>query len=418
MNVILGAGIAGLGAYYADKSCNIFEQGEFAGGLCSSFNIDGFTFDRAVHLSFTKDETVRKIFDKTLQNYHKPVPYSWLKSTWLRHPAQNNLCVLPVEEKIKAVKGFVERDQYKDGDNFKDWNLSRYGQYMWDNLFYPYNKKYWCVPLDELGISWIGNRIYQPTLEEVLYGSYTQETPNTYYAKEMRYPLKGGYYSYIADIVKEAEGNDSIHYNKKAVRISLANKNIEFSDGTSEVFDNIYSSIPLPELISIIDDAPKEIKNAADDFVHTGIAIVSVGLNKAVNNDKLWFYIYDEDIKAARAYFPSNKSSYNAPEGCSSIQFEIYFNGMNEKPDRNEVLDNCKYALQKLGIANEQDIMFMDYRILEYANVVTLKNTEKTLPKIHEWAAKNGINLIGRFGRWEYLWSDQAFMSGYNSASK
>lgn len=418
MNVILGAGVAGLGAYYADKNCHIFEKNDFAGGLCSSFDIDGFTFDRAVHLSFSKDKTVRQIFDKIPQNYHKPVPYSWLKSTWLRHPAQNNLCLLPVEDKIKAVEGFVERTQFKDGDNFKDWNLSRYGQYMWDNLFYPYNNKYWCVPLDELGISWIGNRIYQPTLEEVLYGSYTQETPNTYYAKEMRYPVKGGYYSYIADIVKEAEDSNKIHYNKKAVRIDADDRIIEFNDGTREEFDNIYSSIPLPELVSIISGVPDDIRYAASELVHTGVAIVSVGLNKVVDDDKLWFYIYDEDIKAARAYYPSNKSSGNAPEGCSSIQFEIYFNGKMKLPDRREVMDNCKYALQKLGIANKQDIIFMDYRILEYANVVTLKKTEQTLPKIQEWMKRNGIELIGRFGRWEYLWSDQAFMSGYNAASK
>ena len=43
-----------------------------------------------------------------------------------------------------------------------------------------------------MGTAWIGDRIYQPTLDEVLLGTYMGETPNTYYAKKMYYPIGGG----------------------------------------------------------------------------------------------------------------------------------------------------------------------------------------------------------------------------------
>lgn len=416
MNIILGAGIAGLGAYIGDKSCHIYEQNDVAGGLCGGFKKEGFTFDNAVHLSFSKELFVRELFDKTEQYYHKPMPYSWLKSRWLRHPAQNNLYPLPVEEKISAVKGFIERTNYPDGDNFKDWNISRYGKYMWDNLFYPYNTKYWCVPLEELGISWIGNRIYQPSLEEVLYGSYTDKTPNTYYASEMRYPVNGGYYSYIEDIVKHAQDNQKLHYNMKAIRINPKEKTVLFSNGALAAYDKLYSSIPLPELIAVMENVPEEIKSISEGFAHTGVVIVSVGLNKIVEDNKLWFYIYDTDILASRAYFPSNKSKNNAPEGCSSIQFEIYFNGKSNPICECDAVDNCVYALEKLGIAQKEDILFSDYRILPYGNVVMLKETEKHLPSVREYVENSGIELIGRFGRWEYMWSDQSLMSGYKAA--
>lgn len=36
MNIILGAGIAGLGAYCTDNSSYIFEQAPKAGGLCAT----------------------------------------------------------------------------------------------------------------------------------------------------------------------------------------------------------------------------------------------------------------------------------------------------------------------------------------------------------------------------------------------
>lgn len=44
--IILGAGIAGIGAYYADINAEIYEASDRAGGLCSGFQINGFYFDR------------------------------------------------------------------------------------------------------------------------------------------------------------------------------------------------------------------------------------------------------------------------------------------------------------------------------------------------------------------------------------
>ena len=68
--VILGAGISGLGAWYADNTAEIYEASDRAGGLCRGFEINGFYFDQAVHFSFAKDKIVRDVFDKIEQYYH------------------------------------------------------------------------------------------------------------------------------------------------------------------------------------------------------------------------------------------------------------------------------------------------------------------------------------------------------------
>ncbi|MDE7362058.1 MAG: hypothetical protein K2N38_09015 [Oscillospiraceae bacterium] len=119
--IILGAGIAGLGAYYADNSADIYEASSQAGGICRGFWINDFYFDQAVHLSFAKDKTVRELFDKTDQFYHHPFPCSWYNETWLRHPAQNNLFAFPIQFKINTVKGFIERKGRENAYNFKEW---------------------------------------------------------------------------------------------------------------------------------------------------------------------------------------------------------------------------------------------------------------------------------------------------------
>ncbi len=206
-----------------------------------------------------------------------------------------------------------------------------------------------------------------------------------------------------------------LYFHKRAVRIKTAERTVYFSDGTKIIYDELYSSIPLPEMVGMMEEVPKKIKDKARRLEHTGVALVSIGL-RACKQEKLWFYIYDTDIMAARAYMPSVKSSGNVPVGCASIQFEIYFNATNsEAPEEKIAVENCLYALEKLGIAGVADVLFTDFRVMPYGNVICLRQTEKDLPEIISWLLGAKVTPIGRFGKWEYLWSDQAFMSGYRA---
>ena len=424
MNVILGAGMAGLGAFYCDDSINIFEKDRQAGGLCGRFGIrvEGsdqvFYFDKAIHLSFTNDPIVKKAFSTIAQNIHHPIPHSWFHGTWLQHPAQNNLYPLPAEFKVQAIKDFIDRDKESEPKNFKEWLLLQYGEFLYEELFKPYNEKYWCTNLEQMSTNWVGNRFYRPSIDEVLYGSYTDKTPNTYYAKEMRYPHKGGYCGYIESIITKAENSNKIHYGYEVEKIIPSEKTVAFSNGESIQYDKLLSSVPIPELIRFIPNVPERIRKCTEGLEHSSIAVVSFGFNRVIDFDSIWFYIYDMDILAARAYLPSLKSLDNAPAGCSSIQFEIYYNSKSAIPDKEECFRNCIYALDKFGIAKEEDIIMSDFRILEYGNVIFKKDTAQNVRKVLDWLENCGINSIGRFGRWEYLWSDQAFLSGYETALK
>lgn len=410
--VVLGAGIAGLGAWYADNSAEIYEASDHAGGLCRGFEVNGFYFDQAVHLSFAKDQIVRDVFDKTEQYYHHPIPYSWYKETWVQHPAQNNLYHFSPQFKVDAVKGFIARDGRENVDNFKDWLIGGYGDFLYEHLFKLYNQKYWQTDLGKMGVDWIGNRIYQPDIEEVLYGSYTDKTPNVYYASEMRYPKQGGYYAFIKEIADSAEKQGKLHLRKKAKKIDQKAQKVFFADGTEITYDRLISSVPMPEMVEMLENTPSEIRSMAQALEHTGVALVSVGMKKT-EFQKFWFYIYDTDILAARAHMPSVKAPANAPEGCSSIQFEIYFSSKDKAPDEQTAVGNTFYALDKLGICDREDVLFTDYRIMPYGNVTLLKSTEESVPEITKWMKGQGILPIGRFGEWKYLWSDQSFLSGY-----
>jgi protoporphyrinogen oxidase len=147
--------------------------------------------------------------------------------------------------------------------------------------------------------------------------------------------------------------------------------------------------------------------------VSTSIDLISVGFNKPIIED-LWFYIYDDDIYASRAYSPSVKSPDNAPEGCSSLQFEIYSRGKTSQYKEKDLLKNVTFALEKMKIASKDDIMFMHHKRLPYGNVVFDINMEQHRDVVREFYRNRNIHSIGRFGEWDYLWSNQSLLSGYN----
>ena len=85
-----------------------------------------------------------------------------------------------------------------------------------------YTEKYWTVKAKSLETKWVGNRMYKPSIEEIENGCKSDITPNTYYAKEMRYPKKGGYKSFLKPMIK----NLDIRTNSNINRIDLKNKKI------------------------------------------------------------------------------------------------------------------------------------------------------------------------------------------------
>jgi protoporphyrinogen oxidase len=81
-----------------------------------------------------------------------------------------------------------------------------------------------------------------------------------------------------------------------------------------------------------------------------------------------------------------------------------------------DLVKNCVDGLEKLKIASQDDIQLTDHRVLEYGNVTFYREMETDRDYIVNWLMENGITLAGRFGEWDYLWSNQAMMSGFRAA--
>lgn len=419
--IILGSGIAGISAgHHLQKNGEnvvIFEKENDWGGLCGNFTIDGFRFDKFVHFSFAQDSYVVNKFKDSVELYeHIPYPSNYYNGIWLRHPAQNNLAPLSTDEKVKIIDDFVNRPEIniENLKNYEEWLRVQYGNYFAENFPFKYTRKYWGVEPDKLETKWVGQRMYTPDLKQVLAGAFETQDECFYYAKVMKYPKTGGFRS----ILNSSRNGLDIRFNKEVTKINVKNKTIFFQDGTRADYARLISTLPLPEIIKMLDNVPETIKTAANNLMHTCGYMVSLGFNRPDIAKHLWFYIYDEDILSSRVYSPSLKSPDNVPDGCSSLQAEIFFSNKSKIPTENEVLNNTIEKLISMGVFEQNDLVVKDIRFEKYANIIFDKNIYTNRQIVLDYLKEIGIESIGRFGRWEYMWTHQAYEDGIKTAEK
>lgn len=416
-NLILGAGLAGLGASHAlrlkGEESLVLEKRDTYGGLAGNLAIDGFRFDRFVHFSFAQEKEVNDIFLSNEYITHIPNPSNIYNGIWVKHPAQNNLYPLLQWEKDRIIEDFKKRPSAEDIKdtkelNYEDWLRCQFGDYFAEHFQMVYTRKYWMKEARELRTEWVGKRIYQPSIDEVIAGCNQEETGVSYYAKEMRYPANGGFSNFFKSLADEA----NIRYNTEITHIDADAKYVVDSEGNKYAYSRLISSLPLPEVISLLPNVPTEVREATDKLECTSGYHISIALKTKNIPPYLWWYIYDEDILAARVYSPSLKSEDNVPEGCSSLQMEVYCKEGQYTDE--ELLAGTVGKMVEMGIIKQEDILFTHIGFEKYANVIFTKPIYEARDTVRRYLSEKGLETIGRFGEWDYLWSNQALLSGLN----
>ena len=412
--VVIGAGVAGLAAAYHAKQAghevNVFEAGHRWGGLLDHFMVKGFRFDSGVHFAFSSNEQFRALIEQTAYLTHKPEPYNYEQGLWLKHPVQNNLYPLPVAEKVKAIQSFVERLAQTDThDHYRQWLDQQFGEVIAGRYPARYTEKYWTVKAESLSTEWVGNRLYRPSLEEVLFGALSDQTPQTYYLQEMLYPLQGGFRAFLDPLISGLD----LQLNSKIVKVDPNKRYVELANGKREYFQLLVSSAPLPKLIIMLNSVPASVREAAESLWATSVALISLGFDLPEAGQHLWFYIYDQDVYPSRVHAPYRKAPENAPPGHSSLQFEIYYSRHRTLPASPEALvEHVINAAETMNLAPRSAVKVADYRVLPYANIVFDLGMTARRDLVIDYTRQCGIFPVGRFGLWDYLWSDQSYLSG------
>jgi protoporphyrinogen oxidase len=249
----------------------------------------------------------------------------------------------------------------------------------------------------------------------MLLGALKPEALDVHYVDHFRYPKRGGFVAYL----KPFEHIADLHCKHRLVEIDLSSNVLRFEHGEVAEFSQLVSSVPLPVLVPMIKGAPRDVMQAAEALACSQVVLVNIGINRPLETRAQWTYFYDSDICFARISFPPLFSSSLVPPGRGSIQAEVYFSE-KWRPLRNspqEWIEPTIDGLLQCGLLqSRQEVVHRSVIFAPFANVIFDHDRPKALAVVHGFLNDVGIRYCGRYGDWEYIWTDQAFKSGENAA--
>ncbi|MES2760031.1 MAG: FAD-dependent oxidoreductase [Pseudomonadota bacterium] len=455
--VIVGAGPTGLSAaYHLGADALLLERNPTVGGWCRSVEDNGFTFDCAGHIMFSNDQYVLKLYDKLLgPNLHWQDREAWVysKNVLTRYPFQGALYGLPPAVIKECIVGAMQarfgtlgqqkaapkceptalEDCCADGTveiangaasqpgevkNFEQFIYKVWGAGIAKHFAIPYNKKLWTVPLTEMETSWLGGRVPLPDLEEIIEGALEPAGKPMGPNARFGYPIKGGFQALMNGFLPHIRGK--LELNADVVQLLPREHVIALADGRRFRYDDLISTMPLPELIKLIGDAaPGHVQEAARGLKHISIRNVNIGIDRANITDKHWIY-YPEDAIFHRIFVQGNASKQcNAPGGFG-FTCEISYSPWKPLPcDHDELIRRVIADCIKVGMIRPQDKILAANEIdMPYAYVVYDHARASNVATCKAWLARHDILLAGRYSEWEYYNSDHAFLAGKKAAEK
>jgi len=425
---ILGAGMAGFGAAYRlqneGATCEVYEKASFYGGHAASFvHEEGFIFDDGPHISFTKDERIQDLFAESVEGKYETLQAqvnNYWQGYWIKHPAQCNLHGLPTDLVVKVLSDFVEAKFAPNGreiGNYADWLLASFGPTFAETFPMVYGLKYHTTPAENMSTDWLGPRLYRPDLDEVFRGALTPSTPDVHYVTHFRYPTHGGFVGYLKMFIE----NTKVALDHEVTRIDPRKRQLHFAHGGVVDYDHVISSLPLPELVLLIDGTPPDVLEAANRLAATTCVNVNIGIDREDISEAHWSYFYDPDVFFTRVSFPHLYSPNNTPPGTGSIQAEVYYSKKYRPLDRSpeECIEPVIRDLRRCGVIRDEDrILFTNTSLTRYANVIFDLERASALEIVHGYLDDIEIAYCGRYGDWGYHWTDDAFKSGERAAQQ
>ena len=418
---VLGGGLSGLALASRLPDSEVLEAAERPGGLCRSLTFDGFTFDpHGSHILFSRDPRAMAMYEGLLgenvcrRRRNTKVFY---KGRYVKYPFENGLGELPPEDNLACLLGYVEAwSARKAGTlppptNFREWMYQRFGAGITDRYLLPYNEKIWKTPAAEMGVDWVDGRVPDPPLEDVIKASLGIATEGYTHQLHFLYPREGGVESLVRGLLRKVS---RVKTGFRVTSVRRRGKGWSVGDGREErTFDSIVSTLPIPDLIKALENVPPQVRAAADALQHRSLVTVMLGVARPDLNDFSWVYFpQPEDGRFNRISFPSNFSDRAAPAGASSAVAEITCNVGDDvwsSPD-GALVEHVVERGDSLGVFRRADVIASRVARTRHAYVVFDRAHRRNLDLVKAYADKIGIRLLGRFGQFDYINTDQCLL--------
>ncbi len=417
---ILGGGIAGLSlAYFIGEDCEILEKSLQCGGLCRSFQKDGLTYDLGGHVVFSSDKEILNLDLELLRgNIEKHVRKNaiWYKKKLVKYPFENDLAALDKEDLFDCLWSFLNNPQ-RTQRNFEDWMYNQFGRGITERYLLPYNQKIWKLSPRSMACDWV-ERIPKPPAEDVLKSAIGIATEGNLEQLNFFYPAAGGFQALPEAIEKSVRSKITRGFNVQRVRKRHEKWIVSGHSGDHE-YNELISTIPLPYLLSILDDAPANVASAARALKHNSLIVVMLGVREPNSSGQFGVYFPQDDLLFHRVCFYNFFGQQNEA-GASPVVAEITANEGDSTWSKSDeqIIEQVIQGLGKEGFIKRSDVLTTELRRVKQAYVVYDLTRSQNLRIVNDYLDSIGLHRCGRFAEFRYINSDAVMRSAKNLAAK
>ncbi|MCX6956293.1 MAG: FAD-dependent oxidoreductase, partial [Verrucomicrobia bacterium] len=282
--VMLGGGPAGLSAGYvlskARRPAVVIEATSKLGGISRTEQYKGYRFDLGGHRFFTKFDEVQRLWEEVLGPdllVRPRMSRIYYRGKFFDYPlkASNALQNLGPLEAARCVMSYGAArlaGGARDAVTFEQWVTSRFGKRLFEIFFKTYTEKVWGIPCSEIAAAWAAQRIKNLSLGKAAWNAlFPSREVIASLIERFHYPRLGPGMMYERMGERIASWGGEVLKDQKVVAVRRDGFRVTAvktrgPDGEQEIPGTAFiSSIPLPELVRIMDPPPPDDVMAAAD---------------------------------------------------------------------------------------------------------------------------------------------------------
>ena len=397
----------------------VLEKEGRVGGLLRTECVEDYCFDAGgSHIVFSRKRELLEFLinaagGRTQVIEHVRDTRIYYRGIYLRYPFENGIYMLSPEERLAILRSVVEAyiaratGAASKPKSFLEWIVAVFGREIAERYLVPYNEKLWKRPLDMVTTEWIGGRVPNPPIEDVMRSAVGLPTHGYKHQLVFYYPAKGGIESLargLESMVVRAGG--SIRVSCPVKKIEPCGESCVAVDSAcgSESFNLVINTAPLPELVKLL---PRRLRSdlepLASSLDYNSLYVIGVG-GIGTGVPYHWVYIPQREIPFHRIGILSNYSPSMAPRGRVSIIAEVSVNPREGLRMGEQSLARATVeALEDMGLLKRGGAEVVEVWRWSYAYVVYTRGVSLAAERIVEELRALGIVSTGRFGSWSYL---------------
>jgi protoporphyrinogen oxidase len=438
--VILGAGPAGLGAAYqlarrGFGHVTVLEQQGVVGGNAGSFELDGIAVDYGSHrLHPSCDPKIlrdlRELLGSDLLNRPRHGRIL-LQGRWIHFPLKplDLLLRLPPSFVLGVTADMVRKSVGGNTDHRETFasELERsLGRTICKNFYFPYARKLWGLPSEELSATQARRRVsansFAKVLRKVASSIPGLKPPG---AGRFFYP-RHGYGEISARLYEAAKSlGVAVLLGARVVAVHRQNERVAAvayeREGKQEIIPAqfVWSTLPISLLVRIVrPEPPSEVSEAASKICFRAMILLYLVLDQDRFTEYDAHYFPDEAVPVSRLSEPKNYSGSHEPRGRTVLcaEWPTHPGSREWQMSEQELSAQLCDALERVGLPIRAPIRQVVKRRLAHAYPIYRRGYEEHFRLMDEWlGGLEGLLTFGRQGLFAHDNTHHALAMAYSA---